>query len=73
MLIILTHCLFYDDISSNKIELSCIRVTSAIHTYTIDYVKNNGNASDKAMNAIQPPIVIIMVFFTSWSPFCILK
>ena len=28
---------------------------------------------DSAMNAIHPPMVSMMVFFTSWSPFCILK
>ncbi len=37
------------------------------------YLKNMGSASDMAMNATQPPMVIIIVFFTSWSPFCILK
>ena len=26
-----------------------------------------------AMKATQPPMVIIIVFLTSWSPFCILK
>ena len=37
------------------------------------YLKNKGRASDSAMNAIHPPMVSMMVFFTSWSPFCILK
>ena len=37
------------------------------------YLKNSGRASDMAMNATQPPMVIMIVFFTSWSPFCILK
>ena len=29
------------------------------------YLKNNGRASDMAINATQPPMVIMMVFFTS--------
>ena len=33
-----------------------------------DYWKNSGRTSESAMNAIQPPMVSMMVFFTSWSP-----
>lgn len=39
----------------------------------VDYLKKSGSASDMAMKATQPPMVSMMVFFTSWSPFCILK
>lgn len=30
------------------------------------YVKKSGKASDNAMNAIQPPMVSMMVFFKSY-------
>ena len=39
----------------------------------VDYLKKSGSASDIAIKATQPPMVSMMVFFTSWSPFCILK
>ena len=39
----------------------------------VSYLKKSGSASDMAMKATQPPMVSMMVFFTSWSPFCILK
>ncbi|EJX07691.1 hypothetical protein EVA_04200 [gut metagenome] len=52
-------------------------ITFLIHRhnsgYFIDssfYLKNSGNASDRAINAIHPPMVSMIVFFTSWSPFC---
>lgn len=39
----------------------------------VDYLKKSGSASDMAMKATQPPMVSMMVFFTSWSPFCRLE
>ena len=35
-----------------------------------NYLKNKGKASLIARKATQPPIVSMMAFFTSWSPFC---
>lgn len=46
---------------------------SQTHGQMVDYLKKSGSASDMAMKATQPPMVSMMVFFTSWSPFCILK
>lgn len=36
-------------------------------------LKKFGRKSAMQMKATQPPTVNMMVFFTSWSPFCILK
>ena len=42
-----------------------LRIHCHVCIFDVVYLKNNGNASDNAMKATQPPMVSMMVFLTS--------
>lgn len=72
------YMLIYYEYFSFKKVVKIERFNAPIFTHlcpqnTCNYLKNKGKASLIARKATQPPMVSMIAFLTSWSPFCILK